>query len=313
VGSAIATVTVNPAVDQVALVDDVAPGRKIRAREAVFEPGGGGVNVSRGLQRLGREARALWSRAGETGTLLGNLLDERGLANRPIDVRGRTRVNTIAVDEADGPLAEYLFGMPGPTFGDPERARWQAAIESLDVDCLVLSGSPPRAGGWLYPDLVRGLGDGTDVVLDTSGPALSRTLDAGVTLVKPNRGELSALAGRSLETPSAIEAVARDLVQAGSAEIVVASLGAKGAIAVDEARSVRARAPEVRQRSHIGAGDSMVAGLVDASQETASLEALLRRGVAAGADAVRGSARELCTSEGTRELADEVLVRPGPA
>jgi hypothetical protein len=51
----IVTLTMNPAIDKSAVVDRVVPERKLRCREPNFEPGGGGINVGRVLQRLGEK------------------------------------------------------------------------------------------------------------------------------------------------------------------------------------------------------------------------------------------------------------------
>jgi 6-phosphofructokinase 2 len=306
----IATLTPNPAVDLLFSVGAVEPGRKLRAREAVYEPGGGGVNVARGLQRLEVEAEAIVSKGGATGRLLIDLLAERNLVHRTVEVRGRTRVNAIAIAHPDGTPGEYLFAVPGPPLCEPETERWLAAARDVTADVAVLSGSPPPGGEQAYADLVAALDDGTDVVLDTSGLGLQAALDEGVFLVKPNRAELAALADLERDDEQGIAQAARRIVEAGQAEIVVVSLGAQGGLAVTRDRSLRVPAPPIEQRSQLGAGDSMVAGLVAALVEGADLSTMLAHGVAAGADAVRRSARQLCTREGTEDLAGQVSVHP---
>jgi len=99
--------------------------------------------------------------------------------------------------------------------------------------------------------------------VDTSGPALVAVLPAQPVLVKPNAEELAEAAGRPVATlGDAIEA-AQELRRRG-AGAVVASLGADGAVLVDEGGAVHGEAPVARARSTVGAGDAMLAGFLAA-------------------------------------------------
>jgi len=75
----IVTLTVNPAVDISTSVSNVVPGRKLRCGAPVYEPGGGGINVSRVIARLGGRSLAVHSAGGHTGCLLGDLLDQENV------------------------------------------------------------------------------------------------------------------------------------------------------------------------------------------------------------------------------------------
>lgn len=89
----IVTLTMNPAIDKSAVVDRVVPERKLCCREPNFEPGGGGINVGRVLQRLGEKVLALYPAAGPPARLLESLLEKENLTRRVISVRGWTREN----------------------------------------------------------------------------------------------------------------------------------------------------------------------------------------------------------------------------
>ena len=65
--SDILTITLNPALDVATSVDAVVPGPKLRCAEPRYDPGGGGVNVSRALQRLEGSSHAFVAFGGETG------------------------------------------------------------------------------------------------------------------------------------------------------------------------------------------------------------------------------------------------------
>jgi len=128
---------------------------------------------------------------------------------------------------------------------------------------------------------------GIQVALDTSGDALAAALEVGVELLKPNARELGEVAGRTLETEEDQEAAARSVVEAGGARLLVLSLGASGALGVgSDGFLERVPTPSVRPRSRVGAGDSMMAGLVAALAAGEDWSRALRTGVAAGAAAV---------------------------
>lgn len=305
VASSIATLTLNPAVDQVCWVEAIEGQEKIRAREAHFEPGGGGINVARALDALGDEPSIHWSEGGESGQLLERLLDASGLDHRALAIEGDTRINLLVFQ--DGAESRLLFDMPGPTLQDSEVDEWLDRADGIEADLAVLSGRRPPDGGEVYSRLVHRLNETSRVVLDTSGPGLARTLEEGVFLVKPNLGELSDLVGTELVQETEIEAAARILLDTGMAEVVVVSLGDEGALAVTADELVRVDAPRVPRRGDVGAGDSMVAGLVHQLAAGAELEEAVRYGVAAGADAVRRRGTDLCTPEGVEELLERDL------
>jgi fructose-1-phosphate kinase PfkB-like protein len=117
------------------------------------------------------------------------------------------------------------------------------------------------------------------VALDTSGAALRHGCAARPTLVKPNAVEAGELVGRPVAT--AAEALVAAQALEGIAYVAV-SLGAEGALLVHDGAAWHARPPVIAERSAIGAGDAMLAGLVwGLVQDDAP--AALRLGVACGA------------------------------
>ena len=84
--TSIATLTVNPCVDQSAVVDHVVPDRKLRCREPRYEPGGGGINVARAIRRLGGEVLAIYPAGGPAGGLLRSLLEREIVPQRLLPI-----------------------------------------------------------------------------------------------------------------------------------------------------------------------------------------------------------------------------------
>lgn len=303
----IATLTLNPSVDENASVAQVVAERKLRLSDAVEEPGGGGLNVARAARELGEEVLAIWTRGGHSGALLEELLASHGLPSRAVPVRGTTRTNLIVLEESSG--LQYRFGSPGPALAEEEVEAVLEAVTSLEPPprFLVASGSVPRgvAPGF-HARLAAALPAATRLVVDTSGEPLRRSLEAGVFLVKPNLRELSSLAGRPLESDADIERAAAELASSGGAAIVLASLGAGGAVLAWSGGCERIHAPTVPIRSKVGAGDSTVAGMVVALARGLSVREAARFGVAAGSAAVMTPGTELCRRADVERLYPQV-------
>ena len=301
--SRVATFTINPTVDVSTHVARVVAEDKLRCAAPRREPGGGGINVARVVRELGEDATALWTCGGAIGVLLGECLDAMEVPHRPIPIAELTRENMIVLEESSG--HQYRFGFPGPRLSPEEVARCEEVVAALDPrpEFLVLSGSlPPGVDAGLYARLAKSAQDGTRVVIDTSGEALRRSLEAGACILKPNLRELSQLVGRELHDDDAVERAARELVEEGGAQIVVVSLGAGGALVHTRDGSRHLRAPTVPIRSKVGAGDSMVAGLVVGLLRGLDPFEAARLAVATGAAAVMTEGTQLARREDVEKL-----------
>ena len=267
--------------------------------------------MARAVQRLGGRADAVWLCGGHVGAYLSELLDSERLYHHPIAIEQPTRENLIVCEQASG--QQYRFGMPGPVLSQAEVARVLEHLPQCQPppDYLVLSGSLPRGvDPAIYAHIAAAADPQTRVVLDTSAAALAEGLRAGVYLIKPNLRELALFAGRDMEHEADIRSAARELIELGRAEVVLASLGSAGAVIVTADQYEHIRAPMVKIRSKVGAGDSMVAGAILALAQGKSVYEAACWGVAAGAAAVMTPGTELCRrSDAERLHAD--IVRAG--
>jgi len=300
----ILTITLNPTVDKSTTVENLKPEKKLRCTPPKYEPGGGGINVSRGLARLGINSVALFTSGGRTGELLEELLKEEKVTTSTIPTAAETRENFIVVDTSHN--EQYRFGMPGEDITPDEVKDINMIIDGLSPtpEIVVISGSlPPGIEPAFMRTLVKGLKDkGAKVIADTSGEALAEVLKEGVYLLKPNLGELSALTGmKELDNESADEA-AKQLIDEGKAEIVVVSLGPQGAYLVSKDENIHVPAPSVKKLSTVGAGDSMVAGMVAILAQGGSHKDMARMGVACGSAATMSTGTGLFTKENAERL-----------
>lgn len=308
----IVTLTLNPSIDGSAEADLVRPVHKIRTSDERYDPGGGGINVARVIRELGGPALAMYLAGGATGSVLDDLLETALIAHRRIPIEDHTRISHAVFERSSG--EEYRFVPAGPLVMEWE---WRAILEALeDIDCeyLVASGSLPRAVPDDFYETVAALAHrkGIRLVLDTSGSALRAGLVRGVHLVKPSIGELEALVGRRLADSAAQEAAARELIDAGSAEMVALTLGRDGALLVTAQAALRQPALDVVAKSAVGAGDSFVAAMTLALAQGRDEQDAFEYGMAAGAAAVLSPGTGLCRREDVERLYGELTRQIAP-
>ncbi|MFA6954926.1 MAG: 1-phosphofructokinase family hexose kinase [Thermoanaerobaculia bacterium] len=308
---AVLTVTMNPAVDVHTGVDQVVPNRKLRCGEPVREPGGGGVNVARALRRLGGDAVAIMPAGGITGTRLNDLLSSEGVTTRIVPISGETpETFTVIENSSDN---QFRFVTEGPLLRDEE---WTAVLEQVRAfrpvpRFIVASGTLPRGVPEDFFGRLSALAAeaGSNLIVDTSGLPLQHAAGAGTFLIKPNLAEFRGPAGGLAMSDFFLEGAAGALVASGKAKTVVVSMGAGGAVYASERGTRRVMAPTVKVKSRIGAGDSMVAGIVMGLIRDFSFDDAVLYGIAAGSAAVMNPGAELCAMEDVERLYDEMQNR----
>jgi len=305
----IVTMTLNPAIDKSASVDHVVAERKLYCKPPRFEPGGGGVNVSRAIKKLGGESLLLYPAGGLTGDRLKELLDQEGLNFRSFPIEGMIRESLVILEESTG--RQYRFGMPGPAL---QKEEWEPFLQELadmepSPDYVTASGSlPPGVPPDFYARVARiGKKRGAKVIIDVSGEALEAALQEGVFLIKPNVREFRELVGKEIKEESQIKDEAQKMVKSGRCEVLVISLGTAGAMAVSEEFAEHIRPPTVPIVSKVGAGDSMVAGIVLSLARGNPLRESVLFGVAAGSAAVMTPGTELCRREDAERLYEGLI------
>ena len=296
--SKIVTITFSPCIDKSTSVASLVPEKKLGCLSPTLEPGGGGVNVARAIHKLGGEAVAIFPSGGYTGKHFNHLLEQEGVPSIIIEAVNETRENIIVRDRSTN--EQYRFGMPGAAITAEEFDNCLHALESInDVAFIVVSGSlPPGVPVDIFGKLSKiAKAKKAKLVVDVSGEALRNALREPVYLLKPNLSELRSLAGlKHLEAEDAAN-VARSLVQKSRCDIIVVSLGAEGAILATAYETYRVTAPPVNLKSTVGAGDSMVAGIVLALSEGMKLEQALQYGVACGTAATMNEGTQLCKAD----------------
>jgi 6-phosphofructokinase 2 len=299
----IVTLTLNPAIDKSTTVKTLVPDKKLRCSEPKFEPGGGGVNVSRAIRKLGGNSTAIYLAGGYSGRHYRHLLEVEGVESCVVEIEGHTRENMIVVDESTN--LQYRFGMPGPAIKESE---WQECLDILErsrgIEYIVASGSLPNG---VPNDFFARLAAvskkmNARLIADTSGEPLREAMNEGVFLIKPNLGELSSLHGVEELQEEDVVIAAKEIINKGGCEVMVISMGASGAMMVTKNEVINSPSPTVKKRSTVGAGDSMVGGMVLALSKGWSNLEVLQYGIATGTATTMNPGTELCRKEDVEKL-----------
>ncbi len=289
----IVTLTLNPALDKSTSTERLVPEQKLRCSQVQLDAGGGGINVSKGIRKLGGQSTAVFPTGGATGLRLQSILQEADIDIRVHTVPGETRENYSVTEISTN--FQYRFTMPGVEITENQADTLLSIVAQLRPDYLVASGSLPPGLPETYYEKVAAFAKKIDArfILDTSGAALQAAADEGLYLLKPNLAELSALVGVEKLEMNQVDDAALDIIRQGKCEVVVVSLGPQGALLVTRDGFEHIPAPMAKKRSTVGAGDSMVAGMVWALSEGKSFREMAQTGVACGTAATMNPGTEL--------------------
>ena len=268
----IATVTLNPAIDQTVRVDNFQPNKVNRAHTLKFDASGKGVNVASFLSDYGYDTVVTGYLGQENAGIFEQFFGRKGIDDYFVRIPGSTRINVKVVDEVNQQTTD--INTPGQSPPQEAVNTLFERIEQLANSCdwFVLSGSlPPDVPAEIYAMIITRLkGWKKRIILDTSTEALGAGIQAGPTIVKPNIDELKHLIGHPLTSEAEIQQAAHELLNENTT-LVVVSMGKQGAMLVEQTRTLVAIPPEVKVKKTFGAGDAMVAGLVTAHIEGLSL------------------------------------------
>ncbi len=315
--SRIITLTLNPALDLSTSVEKIVPFSKLRCGAAQRDPGGGGINVARVIQRLRHadhqddRVLALYPAGGETGHLLQRLLSEQHVSCDVIPIFNETREDFTVYETQSGEQFRFVF--PGAALLESE---WLACLERLDHhsqrgDWVVASGSlPPQAPSDAYAQIARRVkARGGKISVDSASSALQPALQEGLFLIKPNLREFCGLIGETLSDKTALAHAAHRLILARQVEIIALSLGHDGALIIDQNGAWHGHSPPIRPRSDVGAGDSFLGAFLHHLTVGCSPQEALPWAVAAGSAALLHPGTDLCQPDDVMRLYPDVACR----
>lgn len=282
----ILTLTLNPALDLTVSLDALCAGSVNRSHTQHTHAAGKGLNVAQVLADLGHELTVGGFLGVDNLQPFEALIARRGFTDAFVRVPGETRSN-IKLVEGDGRVTDVNGSGP-----QVDAVGQQALLDLLDWvapghAAVVVAGSLPRgiSAQWLHTLLGRLKAMGLKVLLDSSGEALKSGLRAAPWLVKPNTDELGEVLGRPVHSVAEQQLAARQLLDQG-VEHVVVSQGERGVIWFSQASALQALPPQIVVASTVGAGDSLLAGMLHGLLADEPAAQTLRRATAIAAQAV---------------------------
>jgi 1-phosphofructokinase family hexose kinase len=305
----------------------------VRAEREVVVPSGKGIGSSLVIHELRGDTVALGLNAGRAGKLLGELLDEAGVAHRFIPACGETRRATVLIDRA----AQRQSTIAAPTL-TATSSHLAQSLDLLDSYAgsawgIICGGSlppglPPDSYAWLLRHS-RQLGLVT--LLDTSGEALRQGVAGQPHILRVNHHEIEALApgvidggqltlranlsqgdGGSRSPGDVLRLVRRLRRRLGhwATDALIVTLGELGALAVTPEDSYYVQTPEVPPVNTAGAGDALNGGLMLALSRGEHWRMALALGTSAAASVVMTAGTAICHREQVADLLPQVNVLP---
>lgn len=306
----VVTVTLNPAIDKTIVIEKLNVGGLNRVQSARMDPGGKGINVAKVLNQFGVQVTAAGLLAGTQGKSLLHYLALEKITANFLTIPGETRTNLKIVDSSSNKTTE--INEAGFVVGDTEINRFKAQLPELldEAAYLVLSGSlPPGVGSGIYRELVEiAKGKGVKTILDADDAALFEGIQAVPFAIKPNIHELGNLTGNNLADDQDVICAGRKILEKGI-EIIIVSMGAQGAVIMDQTATYRVWPDPIVPKSTVGAGDSMVAVLAYSLLSQFSLEDTAQWVTAAGTVTASKPGTQVCSLAEVRQFLNKVKIK----
>ena len=298
------TLTLNPAIDYYMSIENFQLGSLNLLEEGYTLPGGKGINVSKVLKNFSVESKALGFVGGFTGDYIKKHLNEYEIESDFIELQENTRIN-IKLKTKD---SETEIAGKSPTISRENVKELLKKFEEIKKDdVVILSGSVPNSiSKSIYADIIKLLPKDCKVILDTRGLHFVEGLKEGVFLTKPNNHELEEFFNRKLNNIEEIIQAGKDLQALGSKNVLI-SLGKDGSILITEKEVYIGNAPQGKLISSVGAGDSMVAGVVYGIAKGMTLEDSYKYGIASGSSTAFSEG--LTTFEGMNSLLNKIEIK----
>lgn len=282
------TLTLNPAIDLFIKTQQMAPNTVNRTDSYDVQANGKGVNVSCILKRRGVDNTALGVGAGFTLDYIADFLTQQGVPNHFYKDAGFTRINVFArVVTTD---TEYKLVNPGPQISaDTLNQLYQQLTTLGSDDWLCVSGSFAQG---IAPAFLLKLGvlsqkNGFQLIIDSAYPEAVEALAYKPLLVKPNDVELMNWFHQTGEADlTTMITLGHRALEAGAQNILV-SLGAAGALFMNQDVTLVGNAPKIAVLNTAGAGDTMLGTFLAGLYQHHDLAETLKLAIAAGSDTAR--------------------------
>jgi len=301
-------ITLSPILNRTIDVEEIVYDDCNEIVEGRSRPEGRGIDVSRVIKEMGGQSIALGFIGGYSGLELEGRLINEGIVCDFIRINDEIRTKTIVYQRKKN--LQTLLCTARPEVNPFEIAAFYNKIKEIPTDSyVVLGGAIPRGiSDNFFAQVTTTLREkGVKVILDTDEELLKRGVNAGPHLIKPNIHEFGRLIGKNIADFEEVFDEAKPYL--GLVEYIVVSAGPRGVAGVSKEGNYLVVPPKVKVRSSIGAGDSLVAGIVFVLSNGGSFEEALALGVACGTASTLNSGGGLCVKEDVEIIKKDVIIK----
>lgn len=258
----IITLTMNPAIDKTVEIDSFEINNVNRIKSVHLDPAGKGINVSKVVKVLGGRTKAFAFLGGASGKFIEKQLTDSRISLVTIELENETRTNVKVVDHVNKTFTDINELGSFVSTEKLEEFENKVCDYATSQSIIVFSGSvPPGVPKDTYRKMIEKFkAIGCTTVLDADGELFRKSIESGPTIIKPNINELEEYVGRKLNSIEDIVEVSNLFFEYGT-QLVVVSLGDKGAVFITPEIQYIAEGLKVEAKGTVGAGDSMLGAI----------------------------------------------------
>lgn len=297
----------NPTIDKTIYLKRFILGGTNRPESVMLDGAGKAINVAVVLKALGKNPSVIGLLNIDDGIIIKNKLDDNQISYEFLEISGHCRVNTKIFDDTTKEITEINEKgtvVDENIIRDVKNKVYNTARKN---DVVVLTGSlPPGCPDDTYAEMIETLNKrGVKCVLDADGSVLVKGVAKVPYFIKPNIDELKVLIGKDVSSTNQVYDAATRLIDMGIAMVCV-SMGKDGAFLFTRDSAYKAEPLKLDVKSTVGAGDSMVAGIV--ANLDKDPKSALRAGCAAASASITLEGTKLTTKELFGKMYDNVKV-----
>lgn len=310
----VVTITLNPSLEQTALVHYMAVGyRNPMEGNVRFDPAGKGVSIALALHHMGGAVHAIIAIGDDSaGRTYKELISSLRLPASFVLSSHHTRSRFIIFDTANNVETELVEAPP--VLSENDLVKVEATLRGVvqPDDLVVIAGSlPDGLPTSTYARLIafaRSLK--ARVVLATRGIALEESVEAQPNLVVLRQKEIEAYFNYPIRNIEDIFSAARKVRERGAERVLITTEALGQAILVTESQEWLGDFPVAGEGTSSGKWEAMIAGYLMGRVQDAPLDQALALGSAAALYTASQVGNEFGSLEDIQELQNEINVEP---
>lgn len=299
----ILTVTLNPAIDKVLVLNSFELHKLHRLEEGEFSilsAGGKGVNIARNLKTLGNEVIASGFAAGHSGHMLCDYLHEEGITTNFIFTEGNTRTNTSILDRTNETLTE--INDFGQIVNEDDISYFLESFERAlkRARFLIIAGSIPKGANEDLMCNMISLARQKKVksILHTNPDHTECYLKASPYIIVPDMRSNHMLFGKEVDgIANFLEAGRYILTHSSDTEYVMFIHRIENVVVITRDRSYILRPQDLKIVNMLGYGDAFISGFVHALLQNKTIQEVMLFASAAGLTDVEDLYKEISDIE----------------